>query len=212
MDILKEFITQYGYVGVFFSLVAGIAGFPIPDEILLITLGYLSYIEYFHLSTILFICFIGSLSGMSVSYVLGTTLGAPFLEKYGPRFYFSTKKQLYVHNLFIQHGKWLLLIGFFIPGIRHLIGYVSGITRFHYKTYVLITGIGSGLWTILFIYIGYGLGGQWLLIQEDIYAHKMLYMAVLSFIFLSALISYLVYKHILHTNKKQPQKEDHPIS
>ncbi len=113
MDVLKEFIMQYGYFGVFVSLVAGLIGLPVPDEVLLITFGYLSYIDYFHISTTVIVCFLGSVIGMSLSYFLGIKLGAPFLEKYGPRFYFSIKKQRSVQQLLNKHGKWFILLGFF---------------------------------------------------------------------------------------------------
>ncbi|AIC95747.1 DedA family protein [Shouchella lehensis] len=207
MDVLKEFIMQYGYFGVFVSLVAGIIGLPVPDEVLLITFGYLSYIDYFHISTTVLVCFLGSVIGMSISYFLGIKLGAPFLEKYGPRFYFSIKRQRSIQQLLNKHGKWFILLGFFIPGVRHLMGYLSGIAKFSYKSYICLTSIGSALWASLFVFTGYGLGVRWLFIREDIYAHKMLYTSLFSTLLILSLITYFIFKSISVNKKKLVRKE-----
>lgn len=196
MEIIKELIIQYGYFGIFFSLLAGILGFPIPDEVLLLTIGYLSYIDFLHITPALIVSIVGSFLGMSLSYYLGIKLGAPFLEKYGPRFYLSIKRQYQVRGLLTTHGKWIIFFGFFIPGIRHLTGYLSGIAKMKYSTYAMFSGIGSIIWAPGFILSGYLLGNRWLAIRENVYAHKILY----SFIFFSLLIlvitSYILYKHL----------------
>ncbi|GAF14813.1 alkaline phosphatase like protein [Bacillus sp. JCM 19046] len=195
MDMVKEFIIQYGYFGVFFTLVAGILGIPIPDEVLLISLGYLSYIDYFHIIPTIIVALIGSFVGMSLSYFLGIKLGAPFLEKYGPKFYLSIKRQNHVSQLLQKHGKWIVLLGFFIPGVRHLTGYLSGISRLHYSTYAILTAIGSLLWAPLFIFSGYALGIRWLDIRESVLSHKMLYMSVFFSLFILLIVTYITYKH-----------------
>ena len=38
-----QWITEYGYFGIFFLLIFGIIGLPVPDEWLLVISGYLAY-------------------------------------------------------------------------------------------------------------------------------------------------------------------------
>ncbi|HEU4962629.1 MAG TPA: DedA family protein, partial [Bacilli bacterium] len=40
-ETVLELVTTYGYFGLFVSLVLGIVGLPIPDEILMTYCGYL---------------------------------------------------------------------------------------------------------------------------------------------------------------------------
>lgn len=206
MDMMKEFIIQYGYFGVFFTLVAGILGIPIPDEVLLISLGYLSYIEYLHIIPTIIVALIGSFVGMSLSYFLGIKLGAPFLEKYGPRFYLTIKRQNHVSQLLKIHGNWIVLFGFFIPGVRHLTGYLSGIIRLQYSTYAFLTAIGSLVWVPLFILSGFALGLRWLEIRENVFAHKMLYMSVFFSLLILLTVTYVTYKHYSTTKNKEKVK------
>ncbi|WP_054705276.1 DedA family protein [Bacillus sp. JCM 19041] len=196
MEIIKELIIQYGYVGVFFSLLAGILGFPIPDEVLLLTIGYLSYIDFLHITPALIVSIVGSFLGMSLSYYLGIKLGAPFLETYGPRFYLSIKRQKQVHALLAKHGKWIIFFGFFIPGIRHLTGYLSGIAKLKYSTYAMFSGIGSIIWASGFILCGYVLGHRWLVIRENVFAHKILYFSIFFTLLTLIVTSYILYKHM----------------
>src|ERR1043165_5291446 len=66
-------ITTYGYFGIFFLLIFGIVGLPIPDEWLLVFSGYLAFKEVLGFVPTLAIAAIGSAGGLTVSYILGRT-------------------------------------------------------------------------------------------------------------------------------------------
>src|SRR4051794_14803703 len=77
-------IEDYGYIALFGLLAVGIVGIPVPDEILMTTVGSftahggpLSFGKSFLFS------FAGTMVGMMVSYYLGSTVGKPFLYRYG---------------------------------------------------------------------------------------------------------------------------------
>ena len=52
-------------------------------------------------------------------------------------------------------GKWALIIGYFIPGVRHLTGYVAGGLRLPWRYFALFAYSGALLWVSLFIGAGY---------------------------------------------------------
>ena len=62
---------------------------------------------------------------------------------------------------FSKHGNKLLIIAYFIPGIRHITGYFSGITRIPFRTYAWFAYSGAFLWVTVFISLGKILGPQW---------------------------------------------------
>jgi len=39
---LADFLSQYGYIGIVLFLILGIVGIPLPDEIFMTFIGYLS--------------------------------------------------------------------------------------------------------------------------------------------------------------------------
>jgi membrane protein DedA with SNARE-associated domain len=42
MEPLLDWVTQYGYPAVFALQMLGIIGFPVPDETLLVTVGFIT--------------------------------------------------------------------------------------------------------------------------------------------------------------------------
>ena len=78
-----QWITQYGYFGMFFLLIFGIIGLPVPDEWLLVISGYLAFKNVLGLAPTLAIGVLGSVSGLTVSYLLGRSSSDYIVRKYG---------------------------------------------------------------------------------------------------------------------------------
>ncbi len=73
-----QWIAHYGYVAIFSLLVLGIIGLPIPDETLLLFVGYLIYKGQLRAIPSLASAFLGSLCGITLSYAVGRTFGLTF--------------------------------------------------------------------------------------------------------------------------------------
>ncbi|WP_332696743.1 DedA family protein [Halalkalibacter lacteus] len=172
MEIVKHLIFEYGYFGIFIALVGGIVGLPIPDEVLLLTIGYYSYLGRVNLLTALISSYLGSVIGITISYILGAKLGLPFLLKYGNKIYLTKTKISNAQQLFSKHGAWLLLLGYFIPGIRHLTGYLAGISRMRIGTFILYSYIGALFWVTVFVLSGYELGIKWYFVKQSFETYK----------------------------------------
>ena len=117
---LLQWISQYGYLGIFCLLMFGIIGLPIPDEVLLAFSGYLVFKGQLAMAPTIASAFLGSICGVSVSYSIGRTGGSFLVRKYGRWFHVTQEKIDRVHEWLEHEGKWGLSIGYFIPGIRHL--------------------------------------------------------------------------------------------
>jgi len=103
----------------------------------------------------------GSAIGISISYVVGFKLGSPFFQKYGHRFHLGPDRLEKTSVWFEKYGAKVLIIAYFIPGIRHITGYFSGITRMPYRSFSLYAYVGAFLWVSTFISLGKILGPQW---------------------------------------------------
>jgi len=173
-EIAIQWITHHGYAGIFSLLVFGIVGLPVPDEWLLTFSGYLIFKH-----TLLFLptfgaAFLGSACGITVSYTLGRIFDTYVLEKYGRFFHITPQRLERVHSWFERRGRWTLLVGYFIPGVRHLTGYVAGVSELSFANFALFAYIGAFCWAAVFITVGYILGEQWNRVLQSLHETKLL--------------------------------------
>jgi membrane protein YqaA with SNARE-associated domain len=122
METISHWIAHYGYAGIFFLLLFGIIGLPVPDEWLLTFAGYLVFKNNLLLLPTYIAAALGSMCGITVSYGLGRSLGLFVIHHYGRLFRISPEQLDKVHAWFDRFGTWTLLIGYFIPGVRHRSG------------------------------------------------------------------------------------------
>ena len=47
------------------------------------------------------------------------------------------------------------MFGYFIPGVRHLTGYIAGTTALEYRHFAVFAYTGGVAWVLAFIAIGY---------------------------------------------------------
>ncbi len=111
---------------------------------------------------------LGSLCGITVSYWIGRTAGQYLITKYGRWVGLTHERFERAHRWFEKFGKWALLIGYFIPGVRHLTGLSAGASGFSYRQFALYAYTGALVWVSSFLSIGYFFGRQWLALYEKI--------------------------------------------
>jgi membrane protein DedA with SNARE-associated domain len=161
-----ELLQEYGYIGIFLFLVLGIVGLPLPDEIMMTFLGYLTSIGQLNLVLTYISALSGSACGITISYWLGIRLGYPFLKKYGSRIFITRKRLRVTQILFRKYGNWLLFVGYFIPGVRHVTAYIAGISRISFPRFALFAYTGAIFWCATFIGLGNILGANYEVVFE----------------------------------------------
>ncbi len=160
-ESIYDLLQQYGYIGIFLFLVLGIVGLPLPDEIMMTFIGYLSSIGQLNLYLTFLSAYSGSVCGISVSFFLGKKLGYPFLKRYGKKIFITQRRLLLAQYLFRKYGNWVLFFGYFIPGVRHVTAYMAGISRISILRFALYAYLGALFWCTTFISLGYLLGEHW---------------------------------------------------
>ena len=160
-EIALRWITQHGYAGIFSLLTFGIVGLPVPDEWLLTFSGYLVFKRTLLFFPTFAAAFFGSACGITVSYLLGRIFDTYVLVKYGSIIHITPEMLARVHSWFERRGRWTLMVGYFIPGVRHLTGYVAGASELSYANFALFAYTGAFCWAAAFITLGYVLGEEW---------------------------------------------------
>lgn len=161
IETIQHWIDLYGYAALFFGLVFGIVGLPVPDESMLALFGYLVSTGRFHFALTYVIASLGSLSGITLSYWIGRSGGYRLIHKYGPRVRLTEERLEKVHGWFDRIGKWALMVGYFIPGVRHFTALVAGASKLQYPVFAAFAYTGGLIWSLTFISLGYYLGGTW---------------------------------------------------
>lgn len=189
-EVALHLIEQYGYFGLFISMALGIIGLPIPDETILTFAGYLVSQKDLLLIPTIISSFLGSISGISISFILGRTLGIKLLIKRS-RYFHITESRLDKTKKWLEgYGSWVFLFGYFILGIRHLTAIIAGSTKTKYSKFAFFAYLGGFLWSLTFVLLGYSVGKKWMVIIEQVHNHLLL----IAFIVLILLIIYFIVK------------------
>jgi len=166
-EVLSLWVMQYGGIALFSLLALEILALPIPGEPLMILAGVLMHKGDLQIPGTLAAAFAGSLCGIHLSYALGNSLGHHILVQYGSYVGITAAKLEKTHNWFKRFGKWTLIIGYYIPGVRHLTGFLTGASSLDYPTFARFAIFGAFVWVSVFISIGYFFGEYWV----DAYNH-----------------------------------------
>lgn len=166
--ILTLWLIKYGSFVLFVMLTLGIIALPIPEETLMVIAGILMHKGKLNIPATIIFAYLGSVCGITMSYLLGRSAGQFLLTKYGRWFGINAAHIQRAHYWFERFGKWLLFIGYFIPGVRHFTGFSAGMTKLEYKYFALFAYLGALVWVSLFLSLGYFLGHCWFSIYEKL--------------------------------------------
>jgi membrane protein DedA with SNARE-associated domain len=158
---IANWIIQYGYIGLFCLLMLGIVGVTFPDELTMTCSGYLIFKGYLQPGPTIIAAFLGSVCGISLSYTIGRVVGTRLIDKYGHRFHVTPEKLKSINAWFERFGKWTLVFGYFLTGIRHLVAIMAGAAKLRISSFALFAYTGALIWSVTFISLGYFLGEQW---------------------------------------------------
>lgn len=190
MKELIHLLNHYGYIILFLSLMLELIIVPIPNEALLSYVGVLCFHGKMNIVFSIVSAGLGGIVGVTTSYWLGYKLGAPFFRKYGRYIHMGPEKLEKTSKWYAKYGKALLLISYFIPGIRHIASIISGVIKLPYRSFVFFSYIGVFLWVGTFIWLGKIMGPNW-----DQYQGEIKKWLLLGSIFISIIaLIYLIFR------------------
>lgn len=164
-DFVLNLIGNFGYFGMFLGMVLEAVIIAIPSELILATGGILASKGIFTFWGAFFIGLVGSVFCAIVIYFMGYFGGRPFIKKYGKYFFMKEEDILKSDSWFNKYGMLSALIGRNFPIVRTLISLPIGITRQPFLKFLIYTTIGSIPWTLAFVYVGYALGENWIILS-----------------------------------------------
>jgi membrane protein DedA with SNARE-associated domain len=136
MDWLLSQLTSHVYAKLAGLLLLCGLGLPIPEDISLISAGYLAHLGPVELNTVFLVCFAAVLGGDALAFTLGRSFGTRILaSRFGHR-YFTSRRQRRVRAYFRTYGSRVVFVARFLPGLRFSIFLSAGML--HVKPHVFL--------------------------------------------------------------------------
>ncbi len=134
---------------------------PIPSELIMPLAGFNAARGDMSLAIVIFWGTVGTLAGAWMWYWIGRTYGKARLrrlaERHGRWLSLAPEELDRAADWFSRHEGRAVVIGRLIPAIRTLISVPAGIERMSQARFLLLSAVGSFLWTTLLAMLGYWL-------------------------------------------------------
>lgn len=188
-------MDKLGLVGVALMMFLENVFPPIPSELIMPAAGFAAAIGELSLISVIIAGTIGSVLGALPLYYLGSRLDETRLnrlaERYGKYLLITPKDIISAQAWFDRHGKTVVFFGRMIPAIRSLISIPAGMARMSLLPFLMLTAMGSMIWSALLAYAGFVLGANYE--KVGIYIESVSHYVVLLMVLI---FSYLLYRRI----------------
>ena len=165
-QFLLEFLGSASGLGayglVFGVLLACGLGLPLPEDVALITGGYLTYLGHANLLVMLVVGFVGILAGDSAVYMLGRWGRRAQGRRPGGLLgrHLTPERLAKVEQQFEKRGNTLVVIARFLPGIRAATYFVAGGAQMPYRRFIFFDGVAALLSAPIFVLLGWHFGEE----------------------------------------------------
>ncbi len=160
-------IHQYGYLIIFLLVFLQEVGVPnlIPNELVLIFSGYLSYKEVLQLPMVILSAIAGDVLGSGILFSLFFFFGKTIMNK-KPKWIPISKRKLNKLSRKLQKKGFVgVIIGRVSPFIRGYVAVLLGLMNYPIKRYAMVLITTAALWACFYVTAGYFMGPYWTMLS-----------------------------------------------
>jgi len=232
---LTRFLTHFTYIGLVLFLCATGMGLPCPEDIPLITSGYLCHPKALHLSVdtdgdgipdapsardiaetrrhpnvslMIIAGMIGVLGGDSIVFFIGRRglAGSNPIARH-LRKVLHSRRRAKVERHFHRHGNLTIIVGRFLPGARSLVFAMAGMSQISYWRFLLLDGLAALVSVTAFVLAGFYFAERitWLLLKINHIKEVLTPIALLCLA--GALALYLLHRRLRPVAETVPVRE-----
>jgi membrane protein DedA with SNARE-associated domain len=158
--LVSSSIEHFTYVGLFLVLALCGLGLPVPEELPLLTGGFLVYRGITQYPATLLISFVGVIAGDNSLFFLGRRFGTSilkYLELVRPH---SRERIARLKRFMDRHGNMTVFYARFLAGVRALIYLIAGSAGMMPRRFIVYDMLGAAISVPLAVSIGYFFGNQ----------------------------------------------------
>ena len=145
----------YLIVGVIVFIETGVLlGFFLPGDSILFSAGLVAAAHgEVNIVILVTVIFVAAFFGDQVGFVLGRTVGRPYLEKHkGPRIQKMIERS---ERFYERTGWWAVVAARFFPWIRTFVPPIAGASKMNYYKFLSANALGALLWGVGITLAGY---------------------------------------------------------
>ncbi|MBA2533552.1 MAG: DedA family protein, partial [Rubrobacter sp.] len=136
VEQILHLIVHYGYLIVFFGVMAESAGVPLPGETILIASGILAEQSKLDLGAVILFGTLGAVTGDQIGYWVGRKGGRPFVLRWGRYVKITPERLAGAERFFARHGGKAVFFARFFSGLRVFGALVAGVSRMRFGTFL----------------------------------------------------------------------------
>ncbi|MGA7743716.1 MAG: DedA family protein [Polyangia bacterium] len=133
-------------------------GLPIPEDVSLISAGYLAHLGIVNLHTVFLVCFASVLGGDCIAFMLGRLFGSRLLDSRLAKRFFRPRKQIRVRAYFRKFGSKVIFIARFLPGLRFSIYLSAGTLRVRPSVFITYDSLAALVSVPALVYLAWAFG------------------------------------------------------
>ncbi|HJU29538.1 MAG TPA: DedA family protein [Candidatus Binataceae bacterium] len=157
---LTQWLSTWGYLGVFIFVFIGNLGIPVPEETVLLVAGFLAGRGDLDLRTLYAVGIASAVVGDCCGFLFGRTGGQRLLERLASRFSAVRRRYDRLQNFFRTHGAKAVFMARFIAGARFMAGPMAGAAGMGFARFLGWNVLGATIWCSLVITVGYLVGDE----------------------------------------------------
>ena len=175
IPFLNHLYGAVGYAGVAVAMGIESAMIPLPSELVLPYAGFLisdpTQLEpitraRWEFWIVVVVATLGNTVGSLIGYAIGAWGGRPFLERWG-RYLLIRPHELELADRFFQkYGPATAFFSRLLPIVRTFISFPAGVARMPLGKFILYSTLGAIPWSIVLVFAGVQLGGNWVEIRH----------------------------------------------
>lgn len=169
-ELIVDFVTRGGYIGVFLLMALENIFPPIPSELIMPLAGFAAARGELNVTLVVLAGTAGSIIGALPWYYAGRIVGRDRLKRLAARHgRWMTVTPSDVDTAlqtFQRHGHAAVFFGRLVPAIRTLISVPAGIARMPMLAFLAYSTAGSLIWTALLTAAGYLLEAKYAMVAD----------------------------------------------
>lgn len=154
LQVWLGWVLTGGYVGIIILMAMESSIFPVPSEIVIPPAAFLAAQGKLSFAGVILAGTVGSYLGAAVTYWVSRLVGRPLIVRFGKFFFLSPQKLEDSERWLARYEASGVFFARLLPVVRHLISIPAGLVRMDFRTFSVMTIVGSGIWCSVLAYFG----------------------------------------------------------
>src|SRR5690606_9322535 len=156
---IVSIIQEHGYIGLYLWLWVGAFVIPIPNEVIVSSIGFFASEDFFIPWQIFLVTYMGILTAVTTSYLIGRFAGQMMVYLMNKQ---NKTRRKIEHALSIieKYNTFALAFCYFVPGFRILFPLLFGFSKFPFIKFAVVLYTAILVWVTLIYSVGYFAGEE----------------------------------------------------